>query len=501
MSAGNSARGLGRHCPAALGFLLAVILAACGVAIPPSPAPTASPMPTAHPTPSAGVSYTQAPCAFTPPGGEQIACGWLAVPERRGAAESGMIRLHVATIQSHSAHPAPDPLVVLGGGPGQRTIDALLAMVSQMGPVLAQRAIVIFDQRGAGYSQPSLDCPEQDLVACRDRLVRAGIDLAGYTNNENADDVNDLRLALGYGPVNLYGGSYGTLLALTTMRRHPEGVRGAVLDSVVPPQISIDIEEARAFEKTLNRLFEACAGSAACNAAYPDLRDVYLNVVTDLNTEPATIHLKDPASGIAFDSSQTGDSFAYLVWFYMQYTEAVAYLPRLIYQTQRGDFAPLADAVQRLVAMPNEMSEGMSRCVSCSCMIPFESPQAMRTAVAGLHPALQGAVIWPDYETCAVWQVPQTELKDRDPVRSDIPTLLLSGEFDPLTPPSFAAEAAATLSRHYAYVVPATGHGVVRTSPCAWQMISAFLDNPAVAPGSQCLDAMSAPEFVVEPQE
>ena len=515
-----------------LALALSYVLAGCGQAPLPAPSPqpsiAATPMPAATSTSTstmatetvastriAGTAFQPAPCAFSIPISltAKVDCGWLTVPEMRGAtgtpaatgatgATNGRtIRLHVARLRSRGAHPAPDPLVILGGGPGQRTIDALLEMVPKMGSVLATRDIVLFDQRGAGYSLPSLDCPEHDPARCRARLVREGIDLSAYTNNENADDVDDLRAALGCSRANLYGGSYGTLLALTVMRRHPEGVRSVVLDSVVPPQVGIEIEEARTFEQALGKLFQACAADLECDAAYPGLEQVFYRLVAQLNRSPVTVHVPGKSDGGAtegFDTQVNGSGFAYLVWYFMQYSEAVPYLPRLIHHTAQGDFGPLSDLLRIQATAPDSISEGMQCSVQCSCMTPFESPEEMSRVVAGLRPELRQAVTWPGYELCKVWDVPQAAPEDRLPVSSDIPTLLMSGWFDPLSPPSFADVAAATLSRHYSYVFPATGHGVVRTSDCAWQMMSAFLDAPTQAPESRCVQEMPGVRFVTE---
>src|SRR4051794_6080514 len=216
---------------------------------------------------TAAATYVSAPCPNpTPPGypqfdlGSNFTCGYLTVPENRSKADSRTIRLLVATLQAASPTPAADPIVWLTGGAGSPVLaDANTA--AGLG-INADRDVIFVEQRGNYSSQPSLVCPEigefsaalvtepyldpgtreqskAATTACRDRLASSGVDLAAYSTAENARDIADLRVAMGIAKWNLYGYSYGTLLALTVLRDHPAGVRSAVLDSVVPPNLNL----------------------------------------------------------------------------------------------------------------------------------------------------------------------------------------------------------------------------------------------------------------------
>ena len=210
----------------------------------PSPAPAQPYQPVFNP----------APCAFPVPGGYRVYCGYLVVPENRAAPNSALIQLHVAVFQSFAEGPEPDPVVHLAGGPGSSSLDVVAYLFGQgLDAVLNRRDFIFFDQRGTGYSRPRLDCPERNALTptllsgalsddqefqaivdafhrCRDRLTAQGIDLSAYNSAASAADVNDLRLALGYEQLNLYGDSYGTRLALTVMRDYPGAVRSVVLE-------------------------------------------------------------------------------------------------------------------------------------------------------------------------------------------------------------------------------------------------------------------------------
>ena len=265
-----------RSCLAAL-TLLAMLLGtvACSERATPTVAPVASPTPTEvaptptataepEPTPEPVATFEEAPCPFElPPGhveGEAVECGYLIVPEDRADPDSRDIRLAVAIFRHPDGAPEPDPIIYLEGGPGGSPLEIRASNFdAYFGPLFAaNRDIILFDQRGVGFSEPTLDCPAftelymdlldsnvdgeqltaqeildrkvEAFMACAEDLSMVA-DLSAYNTVANAADVNDLRLALGYDQVNLYGSSYGTRLALGVMRDFPEGLRSVVLDA------------------------------------------------------------------------------------------------------------------------------------------------------------------------------------------------------------------------------------------------------------------------------
>jgi pimeloyl-ACP methyl ester carboxylesterase len=425
----------------------------------------------------------------------------VSVPENRArrSRTSNVVHLAVARFARAGA-PRRDPLFFLAGGPGAAAIDPAVRRFEPMfSAFLGQRELVVVDQRGTGRTEPSLDCPTRNLADCRAMLVRRGIDLSAYTTAENAADINDVRLALGYARIDLLGGSYGTILAQAVMRDFPGAVRSAVLDSAAPLQETVQLDLTAGFERSLQVLFQACRSDASCNRHYPDLEARFLDLVARLTVEPARLGLAGDANGAAREIRISGSQFAYLIWQSLYYTEAIPYLPRVIADTADGNLARLARLIER-ERETDEMSEGMQHSVECAEMAPFMRPEQLRAAAQAFPPAVRRAALdqFGDvFSRCATWNVPAADPRQKAPLRSDIPVLLLSGAFDPATPPAAVRLTAETLSRHYLFLFPDSGHGVFRTSECARQVITAFLADPGTKPHLPCLDRLAPPAFVL----
>ncbi|MBK7895873.1 MAG: alpha/beta fold hydrolase [Anaerolineaceae bacterium] len=250
-------------------------------------ADTAVPLPTTATT--ADFQFTD--CPFNASG--DIECGFLTVPEDRSSASSPTIELAVAIVAAPDGATAP-PIVYLAGGPGGSGIDDYIADPEgwEM-PFLQNRDLILLDQRGTGFSEPSLDCPEfaeadeQDNpdALCFDRLTSEGINLMAYNTQENAADVEALRQALGIEAWDLLGISYGTRLALEVMRNHPAGIRAVILDSPFPPNADTPVDEVYSFTDALAELVADCERDDSCRENYPDLENVFLDTVQRLNED------------------------------------------------------------------------------------------------------------------------------------------------------------------------------------------------------------------------
>jgi pimeloyl-ACP methyl ester carboxylesterase len=400
---------------------------------------------------------------------------------------------------SKAARPALEPLFFLSGGPGDAAIDLTVRLFPDVfSAFLNLRDLIVIDQRGTGRSEPSLNCPERNLFACRVRLARQGIDLSAYTTTENAADINDVRLALGYRQVDLLGGSYGTLLAQAVMRDYPETVRSAILDSPAPLQALVQLELIRHFEPALQVLFDACESDAACNRAYPRLRETFYDVVNRLNAAPLRVRVPGHSEGPAREFSLTGDRFGFLIWQSLYYSEAIPHLPKIICDTAAGNRDRLARLIEKQ-RTPDERSEGMQQSVECAETAPFMEPDDLHDAARMVSPALRSVALqqFGDiFERCRVWNVRPADARAKAPLRSSIPVLLLVGAFDPATPPHSARWTAETLTRHYLFVFPDSGHGVFRTSDCARAVIAAFLTDTGRPPRLPCVEQLAGPRFV-----
>ncbi|PMP74383.1 MAG: transporter, partial [Roseiflexus castenholzii] len=464
-------------------------------------------------------------CMFELPAGavegRDLECGWLQVPERHAQPEGPVIRLAVAIVKSRASNRKPDPLVMLQGGPGGSTIDTYTRILFSPGSRLRDlidRDIVLFDQRGALYSEPSLVCREQlELVertieqrltyeesdrlsldataACHRRLKDEGINLSAFNSIENAADVAALARALGYAQINLYGVSYGTLLAQHVMRDHRGMLRSVTLDAVVPTSVNYLLETPRSQNRAYTELFTACAADAGCRAAYPNLEQSLITTIERLNREPARVPITDNETGRTYNAVLDGDSFASVVFQIMYSSSFIPAVPRIIDDATRNDFRVL-ERVLPLIVFDRTFSLGMHYAVICAEDADFTPEDA---PLQGVRPfiALDGRRSLEGYlERCNIWQVDQLAPVVDEPVSSDIPTLVLSGRFDPITPPEFGDVVARTLSRAYVYTFPDTGHGAVGSSACADTMLKAFLDNPSQPPGSSCIAESAGPRFI-----
>ncbi len=476
----------------------------------------ATPIPTSTP---AGVRFEPAACMFGDVTG--IDCGYLVVPEDRSQTDGPQIKLAVAIIRSSDPHPAPDPVVYLYGGPGGHILDSTTALASYFKSILPNRDLIVFDQRGVGYSQPALECPEvenQALLdapknlgpaeeqahgfkayqACHDRLVQAGIDLSAYSSAASAADVNDLRMALGVAKVNLYGWSYGARLALTVMRDFPAGVRSVVLDSVYPPQADLDTEAAGNAGRALDLLFASCAADTNCDAAYPDLKTVFYDAARQLDTNPISFDQVSQQTQKKVTQLINGDRMINLVIYLLHFDDMLPYIPKWIYEFHYGTAASdfMLTGYMYLFTFSNEISsQGMRLSVQCGEETSFSSAQAIRAANASVSPRLAEAVDQGWYfAMCPAWKVNPAAAVENQPVVSDIPTLLLTGADDPVTSPAWAESTAKNLSHSYYFEFPWASHWLIyrdsSAASCALGMLGAFLADPTSAPDSTCIKSL-----------
>jgi pimeloyl-ACP methyl ester carboxylesterase len=444
--------------------------------------------------------------------GTDLKCGSLIVPEQHANPGGATIQLGVAIIKSHDPNPAPDPVVMLQGGPGGSTIDTYLQMIP-LSPKLREmdRDIVLFDQRGTMYAKPSLFCEQyyeegirqlnEDISdeesnkraqaamkACRDQFAGEGINLSAYNSFENAADVEALRQVMGWDQINLYGVSYGTLLALHVLREYPQGLRSVILDSVVPPQINFIPEAPQSQNRALEAVFQACAADADCNAAYPNLKNEFYETVRRLNANKASIQVTDVKSGKTYPALMDGDTLISGVVQMLYLTDWIPLIPRVIYSVRAGDYS-FMERVLSLVVFDRTMSLGMYFSVLCTEDADFQPSDASLQGLPEELAAMEKEGASQFLETCSLWNVSPLPPKVDEAVSSDVPTLVLTGYFDPITPPAYAQEAAKTLSNHYYFEFPAGGHGELTSGDCQDAIFLEFIDNPNQKPDGSCIAA------------
>ena len=446
--------------------------------------------------------------------GQDIDCGYLIVPEDRSSASSPTIQLAYAILYAPADVVKPDPIVYLAGGPGGNAVDELDSWLDTS--YLQDRDLILLDQRGTGYSQPSLNCPEMEqnvenaTQACHDRLISEGVNLQAYNSAENAADVADLRTALGYNEWNLYGVSYGTRLALTVLRDYPEGVRSVVINSVYPPEVNSWEEYGRNTADEFNKLFEGCAADAECSAAYPNLEQAFYSTVDQLNAEPAHYSGTNSATGDPVDKDMSGDDLIDRVFQLLYSSESIPYLPRVISEAANGNYAALDDLESGAMLEPGYRqspdmedisdSEGMNLSVECQEEVAFlDEATALANTPAQPAPLHDNSVraIQGTFSDCQIWNVRAADPKETLPVMSAIPTLVTAGEFDPITPAKWAESAASYLANSFYFLFPGGGHGVIDLNPCSQGIMQSFLDDPTREPDGSCISAMGEPQWVL----
>ncbi len=432
-----------------------------------------------------------------------VACGHLAVPEDRDSPASASLQLFVARVASRLPNDSA-PIVYLPGGPG---VAAHALLEDWLESAIHQHYdIILVDQRGSGLSTPTLNCHERDslqaqdwLRVCRDRLLREGRALHAYHSAASARDIHDLLIALDIAEANVVGASYGSRLALTLARDFPGRVRSLILDGVVPLQAKALDSLAVNGHRALERLFADCAGDPACNRAYPNLGDAFYETLRQLNRAPARIDGPVPLV-------ITGRHFALDLYFQLYRRHAISFAPAWIDAHARGDYA-YEPAIDRAVEpdsetrdRPDALSEGLRYSVECAEEVPFNSRGEILNRAAGIPSSLRRALTTLALDLlddCAEWRVPPRPASENLPARSDIPALLLSGRYDPATPPQWGEEAAKHLANSWHVVIPDGGHGALFDEPCAQAIALAFLRAPPRQPEAACLERLKPPAFAV----
>jgi pimeloyl-ACP methyl ester carboxylesterase len=491
--------------------------------------PTRAQPPGAQPDGASIPRFEPAPCPVQPPAGANVSCGYLVVREDRTKPDGRLIRVAVGIARATSPTPRPDPVVYLHGGPGMSVVRRV-----RWWPYASfrrERDVIVIDQRGAGLSQPGLDCPElRDVpvvtllggvrqgftetnhaalaLACHARLSSQGIDLTQYTNAASAADLDDLRKVLRYDQWNLFAWSAGTRLALAILRDYPAGVRSAILDSVyMPPSVDYYAELVPNAAKTLQTVFAACAAEPTCEQSYPALEALLLDTVDRLNAQPLAFKVAHPFTGEMIDARMNGPAFVGLLYRLLYENFNIGLVPKLIADVRRGDARALPALLREPLAEPSLYRVGMNHTIHCMEAAPFTTRDEIDAAWNTVDARYFGFYHWDvnpqAFMTfCGQWRgAAQPDPRDAEAVRSDIPTLILAGTFDPASPPAHGKLAAQTLAASFYIEFPTMGHFAWEYGgACPQRIALAFLDNPAQRPPEDCVAQMPRVKFLHEGQ-
>ncbi|HYW11613.1 MAG TPA: alpha/beta hydrolase [Longimicrobium sp.] len=442
-------------------------------------------------------------------------CGTLQVPENRDRPGGRQLSLYVVVIPARTAAPAREALTFFGGGPGQAIAGSAGPFGELFEPVRETRDLLFVDQRGTGRSSP-LKChfrdpdnpqtyldrfiPPDGAAQCRDSLARTA-DLARYGYPELAHDVEAVRTALGYEALDLWGGSYGTRAALVYARMYPRRVRSMILHGLAPAEYLQPADYATDMQAALDGLMAYCRADAACHAAFPDAAAEVRALADRLGARPATAEILDAATGRAVRLTLARGTFAETLRRMLYEPSNANRIPYVVHQAFTGDYRPLLrQALADRRGMEGSVG-GLFLSINCSEDIPFIDPAAVArqngTTLLGDYRYTQQAAAcrgWPTYTPPADYH---------QPVRSDVPVLLLSGELDPVTPPRWGTMAAAALPNALHVIVPGAGHGFggMEGAECVESMMVQFaVQRSARGLDTDCVQRMRRPAFLTEMQ-
>ena len=433
------------------------------------------------------------------PGSEEaLRCLQLALPLDYAQAGGPTLKLHVTVAPAFRESARPDPLFILAGGPGQAGTDVLVLLNNTFRRVRATRDIVFIDQRGTGLSG-KLDCARQPneesaSEAANDAAARACIasvkqPFAAYSTANAARDIEQVRIALGYDAINLWGASYGTRLAQAYARAYPAKLRAAILDGVLTPEQVIPAG-GHDGQAALELVFAQCAQDKACNGAFPGLRSEYAALSARVAGGAVKLQLPDPRTARPLKLDMTSDRFLGTVHNILYSALDARRLPFLIHSAYNGQWEQF---VARRNAASDFSGDGpvaqlLHLAVVCAEDLPRLTPQ-LRAADAA---PLTAPVLARIGTLCAMMPVAPAAWQAPTPIKA--PVLMLSGLLDPVTPPHRAEAAGQYMQQVQHLTVTWAGHGVSQLG-CAPRLLREFLDKPADKVDGACLKEIPAPTF------
>ncbi|WP_188910336.1 alpha/beta fold hydrolase [Salinarimonas ramus] len=472
----------------------------------------------------AEVGIVRVPCTVFSPPDDPALCllAWLPMSwdavDANGRVPEGTPRIavHLTVLSNPTGNGEPNPVVVLSGGPGQAASDA----IETWGPALAfrrTRSVILVDQRGTGRSLPRLGCSEIPVAAidgnrfndpglaepddigarlagCREAMVREGIDVAAFDTRAAALDLAAIRSALDLPRWNLVGTSYGARLALEAMRVDPQGIRSVVLNS--PLSVSPDHNSDLATERVrlVEALVSACAADPACAETYGDLGERLARIRARLDEAPLQASFRDPGTGAPVTTEIVWADVVAMVAGKLATIPSARTLPRAIAALDaalRGrvslsdrELAEIFDAGDE--SLFDGLAVGLHLSVRCREDTPFADAEALARAV-GDGTWFVGGTPGDVYdEACSAWDVPAATAP-AEPVESTIPTLILTGDADPLTPTAWAHGIAAGLENAQLLTFRGQAHDLLGALGCARVMAANFIDAPEETLDAACV--------------
>ncbi|AHY57208.1 alpha/beta hydrolase [Stenotrophomonas rhizophila] len=433
-------------------------------------------------------------------------CATLQVAENPAAPDGRKIGLNIAWLDtSNEGEGKGDPVFFLAGGPGQAATEVAAVINVALREVRKQRDIILVDQRGTGKSNP-LTCVGADgkemalddtiaptTQAIADFAAQCATSLASradtrfYTTTQAIADIDTVRAALGVDKINLIGGSYGTRVAQQYAAHYPQHTRAVVIDGVAPNDVVVGGDFANTFEAAIDLQAAQCRKDAACAKRFPvDTRTQLKNVMDALAKAPVEVEYRDPGTAETKRDVLTSDSVTGLAFMFSYMPELSSLLPVVLDEAAHGRYAPLM-SLSRMASrsLGVQMNRGMQWSVICA-----------EDADRYQEPATSDRLLGPEvarmfFAACPGWKVGTRPKDFTAPLTSDLPVLLLSGQFDPVTPPRYAEQVLKTLPNGRHLIAKGQGHGTLNAG-CMPRLLGQFMDKAdAKSLDATCLDSLS----------
>ncbi len=428
-------------------------------------------------------------------------CGTLSVAENRDN-PSRMIDLNIAIIHSNSTKKLNDPVIMLAGGPGQSAVESYPSASVAFHDILKNRDVVLVDQRGTGKSNPlkcEFDEESQLLMLADTSLIPAEIkkcvanldaDTRYYTTTESIKDLEEVRKALKIEKWNLLGISYGTRKALTYMKDFPESIRTVILDGVMPQQEAMPQSHERNLVNALRLQFEQCEKQPACHEAFGDVEQQMWQLLDTVDAEKPKIRLQNFSTGEFEEMTLTKESVAIALRLFAYSANTMNLLPLMIARANHGQPETIASQANMISSLLSESMSNVELSILCAEDMPFYNEYTLN------ENNLFGDFIKNTKDNCAAWPHDTVDASFKDAVVSDLPVLLLSGELDPVTPPSFAKLAMKTLSNSQHLIAKGQGHNVFPLG-CMPDIITDFIQDPEQELNIECMDDFDYTPFFI----
>ncbi len=476
-----------------LALLLFVLLIGCkgSAGMPVAPTPTAVPTPTNTP------KLILQSCMR---GNYAAQCGFLSVFEDRAAQSGRKINLHILVIPARTTSPAPDPIFYIQGGPGASAIENVAGAMEILGLANAQRDVVFVDQRGTGGSN-QLTCPQfldlsLQVPALKTCLANLNGDPSAYTTAWGMDDLDDVRAALGYDQINLYGGSYGTAAIQVYILRHGEHVRTAALEGASLLEVPVFERWPTSSQKALDFLFARCDNDPTCHSTFPNARKEFTETIARLEQEPATMPVNDPRTGKPM--ILTSQLFRTEVHILLTSTWTAVYVPKFIHLVYSQDWNGLVTLLAPVSSAGSSTPQWNLMKLTILCNEDWAKTGRAETTAASAESYLKYENVRelsvPE-ELCPVMPHPKPEALYGPLTRSSVPMLFINGEVDPQDPPENVADARQRYPNSLAVVAPGQGHSYVGNS-CHASIVADLVTRGSVdGLSTECLEKVPLPAF------